>query len=96
MWLWLASLNSKARTKVSTESLQEFAAAIEQLTHQAPAGLPEDFIHRETVHAFINGVKDHKVRQHHLMGGERSLSEPLNQTLQLEAVKMADGPPVRL
>jgi hypothetical protein len=77
-------------------SLQEFAAAIEQLIHQPLAGLPEDFIHSKTVHAFINGVKNHKLKQNLLTGGERSLNEPLNQTLQLEAAKMADGQPVRL
>jgi hypothetical protein len=92
-WPRLASLNSKARTKLSAESLQKFAAAIEQLTHQPLAGLPEDFIHRD---AFINGVKDHEVKQHLLVGGERSLNEPLNQTLQLQAAKISDGPPVRL
>jgi hypothetical protein len=37
----------KARTQLIGESLQEFAAAVEQLAHRALVGLPVEFIQKE-------------------------------------------------
>jgi hypothetical protein len=34
-----------------------------------------DFIQREAAHAFVDGVRDREVKQHLLMGGDRSLNE---------------------
>jgi hypothetical protein len=34
-----------------------------------------DLIQRESAHAFVNGVKDQELKQHFLMGGDRSLNE---------------------
>jgi hypothetical protein len=42
------------------------------------------------------GVKGWNVKQHLLVGGERSHSEALNQTLKLEAMMMAVRSPVKL
>lgn len=36
------------------------------------------------------------MKQHLFMGSESSFNETLNQALQLEVAKMADGSPVRL
>jgi hypothetical protein len=47
--------------------------------------LPVDFIQREATHAFINGVRDRELKQHILMGGNKSL----NEALKLEAVEAA-------
>jgi hypothetical protein len=48
----------KARVQMSDETLQEFAEAVEQLPHRAPVG----FIQTEAAHAFIDGVRDRKVK----------------------------------
>jgi len=60
----------KERVQISDKSLQEFAAAVEQLTHRVLVGLPVAFIQTEPYHAFIDGVRDQKVKQHLLMGGD--------------------------
>jgi hypothetical protein len=39
------------------QSLQELIAVIEQLSYQSFVELPEDYIQRELVYAFINGVE---------------------------------------
>jgi hypothetical protein len=76
--------------------LQEFAAAVEQLVHRALVRLPVGFIQREAAHAFIDGVWDRKVKQHLLMGGDRTLNEALNQAVKLKAAKAAAVPPAWL
>jgi len=86
----------KARVQVSGETLQEFAAAVEQLAHRAFVGLPVAFVQTEAADSFIDSVRDREVKQHLLMGGDRTLNEALNQALKLEAAKAAVGPPARL
>jgi hypothetical protein len=44
----------KARTRLSGELLQGFAAIIEQLAHRALVKLPQSFIQRKAAYAFIN------------------------------------------
>jgi hypothetical protein len=85
----------KARVQTSGEILQEFAAAVEQLAHQA-LGLSVSFIQTEAAQAFIDGVRDREVKQHLLMGGDRTLNEELKQALILGAAKAAAGHPVYL
>jgi hypothetical protein len=82
--------------QASGETLQEFAAAIEQLAHRAFVGLPVTFVQTEAAHSFIDGVREREVKQHLLRGGHRTLNEALNQALKLEAAKAAAGPPARL
>jgi hypothetical protein len=48
-----AAYKDSVRIQLNSESLQEFAAAVEQLAHQALVGLPVDFIQREAAHAFV-------------------------------------------
>jgi len=86
----------KARVQKSGETLQEFAAAVEQLAYRALVGLPVAFIQTEATHSFIDGIRDREVKQHLLMGGDWTLNEALNQALKLEATKAAAGPPARL
>jgi hypothetical protein len=74
------------------DSLQEFIAAVEKLTHWALVGLPEYFIQREGAYAFVNEEKGRDVKQRLLMGAEVSLNEVFNQALNLEAKKAAAGP----
>lgn len=62
-----------------------------QLAHQALDGLPKNFIQREVAYSFITGVKDIDMKQHLLMGGEKSPNEDFSQALKLEAVKVAAG-----
>jgi hypothetical protein len=78
------------------ETLQEFAAAVEQLVHRVLVGLPIGYIQTEAAHAFINGIRDREVKQHLLMGGDRTLNEALNQALKLEAAKAAAWPTARM
>jgi hypothetical protein len=54
---------------MSGETLQEFAAALEQVAHRALVGLPFAFIQKETAHDFIDGVRDWEVKQYLFMGG---------------------------
>jgi hypothetical protein len=86
----------KARMQVGDETLQEFAAAVEQLAHQAFVRLLVTFIQTEAAHSFVDGVQDLEAKQHLLLGGDRTLNEVLNQALKLEAVKATAGPPARL
>jgi hypothetical protein len=71
----------KARVQMSGETLQEFAAAVEQLAHQALVGLTVGFIQTGVADVFIDGVRDL------LMGGDRTVNEALNQDLNLERPK---------
>jgi hypothetical protein len=66
------------------------------LAHRALVRLPVHFIQREAVHAFIDTVRDHELKKHILMGGNRSLNETFNQALKLEAVNAAATTPVKL
>jgi len=86
----------KARVQASSETLQEFAAAVEQLAHRAFVGLPVAFIQTEAAQSFIHGVRDRELKQHLLMGGDRTLNEALHQALKLEAAKAAAGSPARV
>jgi hypothetical protein len=89
-------LQLKARVQASSETRQEFAAAVEQLAHRALVGLPVAFIQTEAANSFIDGVRDRELKQDLLMGGDRTLNEALNQALNLEAAKAAAGPKARL
>jgi hypothetical protein len=75
----------KARMQTGGETLQEFAAAVEQLAHQALVGLPADHIQTEAAHTFIDGIRDREVKQHLLLGGDYTLNEALNHAVKLEA-----------
>jgi len=86
----------KARVQTSGETLQEFTAAVEQMARRVLVDLPLAFIQKGAAHAFIDGLRDREVKQHLLMGGDRTLNEAFNQALKLEAAKAATGPPARL
>jgi hypothetical protein len=89
----------KARVQTGGETLQEFAAAVEQLAHRALVGFPVGHIQTEAAHSFIDGIRDREVKQNLLMGGDRTLNEALNQTLKLEAAeasKAAAWPTARM
>jgi hypothetical protein len=81
---------------MSGETLQEFLAAVEQLEHRAVVGLPVGFIQTEAANVCIDGLLDREVKQHLLMGGDRTLNKTLNQALKLEVVKAVAEPPPRL
>jgi hypothetical protein len=57
------------------------------LAHQALVGLPVEFIQKEVTHVFTARVRDQELKQHLLMGNERSLNESLNQALKMKAEK---------
>jgi ribosomal protein L34E len=77
----------KARVQTGGETVQEFAVAFEQLAHCAFVGLPEGHIQTEAAHAFIDGMRDRKVKEHLLLGGACTLNDALNQAVNLEAAK---------
>jgi hypothetical protein len=93
-----AAYRSQLKTRVQTggETLQEFAASVEQLAHRALVGLPEGHIQTEIAHAFIDGIRDREVKQQLLLGDDRTLNEALNQAVKLEAAKAAAWPTARL
>jgi hypothetical protein len=72
---------------------QDFFPAVEQMARRALVELPVAFVQTGAAHPFIDGLRDWEVKQHLLMGGDRTLNEALNQALKLEA---ATGPPARL
>jgi hypothetical protein len=43
--------------------------------------LPDNFVQGNAAFVFVDGVKDWDVKQHLLMGGERSFNKSLNQAL---------------
>ena len=86
----------KGRVHKSGETLQDFAAAVEQLANRALVGHPVAFFQTEVTHAFIDGIRDREVKQHLLKGGDRNLNESLNQALKMETSKAAAQPPARL
>jgi cation transport ATPase len=85
-----------AGVQTGGETLQEFAAAVEQLAHQALVGLPADHIKTEAAHDFIDGIRDREVKQHLLLGGAPTMNEALNQALRIETAKAAAWPTARL
>jgi hypothetical protein len=76
--------------------MQEFAAAVEQLAHRVLVGLPVGRIQTEAAHAFIDGIRDRELKQHLLMGDDRTLNEAINQAVKLEAAKAAAWPTARM
>jgi len=79
----------KARVQTSGETLQEFAAAVEQMAPRALVELPVAFIQKGVTYAFIDRLRDREVKRHLLMGGDRTI----NEALKLEA---ATGPAARV
>jgi len=63
------------------------------MARRALVELPVAFIQTGAAHPFIVGLLDREVKQHLLMGGDRTLNEALNQALKLEA---ATRPPAKL
>lgn len=59
------------------EAVLEFATAVQQLTHREFVGLPIAYIHTEATSAFIDEIRDQEVKQHLLVGGDRTLNETL-------------------
>ena len=84
------------RTQRGNESLQEFAAEVEQLDHMALDGLPQDHIQREAAYTFIDGLRDTEIRQHLMLGGEQNLREALAKALRMEAAKGTTAPSPRV
>jgi hypothetical protein len=81
--------HQKTRIQGVGEFLQEFATAIEQLTHCAYPTLSEDYIRREVGKAFAEGVEDPTIKNQLLLGGEKMVIEALRQALELQAMLLA-------
>lgn len=79
----------KARVQRSGESLQEFAAGVEQLSQLAYVSAPTDIQQHLATQAFIDGLRDQEMRRTLLMGDHRTVSTALVQALTLEAAKKA-------
>jgi hypothetical protein len=65
------------------EFLQQFVATVRQFVHQALVWLPQIFVLREAVYAFVDGIRDGELKSSPLMGGERSLEEALGMSPRL-------------
>lgn len=79
----------KAKFQLNIKSQQEFAGGVAQLAQWALVRLPMEFIQKEATYAFVSRVRDCELKQQHLIGSDRSLSENLIQALKLKAVKAA-------
>jgi hypothetical protein len=75
----------KTQTQKAGESLQEFAAAIEQLAHRHYPALPEDHVRKDVGRAFTDGVEDPDLKIQLLLGGEKTINEALRQAVFLAA-----------
>jgi hypothetical protein len=51
---------------------------------------------KEASYTLIDGIRDQKVKQHLLMGGDWILNKALNQAFKLEATQTAARPPERV
>lgn len=79
----------KAWPQDSGQSLQEFATAIEQLTHCAFPALHEDHFHRGPGRAFSDGMGVEALKKQLLLGSERMVSKAFRQTIKLEVIELA-------
>jgi hypothetical protein len=79
----------KTRTQGVRESLQEFTIAIKQFTLSLYPTLPEDHVRREAGKAFIDRVEDPDIKIKLLLGGQKTVTEALRQTLKLQAMLLA-------
>jgi hypothetical protein len=86
----------EARTQLRGMPLQELAAAVEHLVHQALIRLPEDFIWREADYVFTDEIKDREWKQQLLICSERSLNNTLNQALELQDAKVGSQPEAKV
>ncbi|XP_033609725.1 uncharacterized protein LOC117282787 [Cryptotermes secundus] len=82
----------RTRTQKPTESLQDFATAIELLALRAYPNLPANHIGREAGKAFVYGIRDADIKIQLLLGGEKTVNEALRQALELQAVLVAARP----
>jgi hypothetical protein len=62
---------------LSGESVQEIAAAFEQLAQPTLDELPEDFVQRWEAYAFVHGLKDRYMKEYFLIGREKPLMKAL-------------------
>jgi hypothetical protein len=77
------------RTQKAGESLQDFTTAIQQLARRAYPASPEEQLRREAGKTFVEGIEDYEIKICLLLGGEKTLSEALQQALELHAVLIA-------
>jgi hypothetical protein len=82
----------KIRTQKVGESLQEFAMAVEQLTHGAYPVLPEDHIRRQVGKMLADGTEDPAIKLQLLLGGVTMVNEAVRQDLELQAMLLAARP----
>jgi hypothetical protein len=86
----------KRRTQCIKGSMQEFATAIEYLAHRAHVELPEYLISTEATRVFTNGVSEQEIRRQLLLGCNKTLSEAVNEALDMEAANTAVGTSLRI
>jgi hypothetical protein len=77
----LQALKTVSRTQRVGEVLQEFATTIERVASRAFPSLPEDHIRMEAGKSFVNSVEDPHIKFYLLLGGEKTLSGALRQTV---------------
>jgi hypothetical protein len=76
--------------------LQEFAAAVQNLSQQALAKLPVDVIQRETAHEILNGIRDCYAYSRLLIYSKKFLNETPNQFVKTKAANVSPGLPMKL
>jgi hypothetical protein len=63
----------KTWTQGNSESLQEVATAIKQMTHHAFPALHEDHVRRGGK-SFIDGIREKSIKQQVLLGSKRTVN----------------------
>jgi hypothetical protein len=56
----------------------------------------KDHICRGVGRAFVDGIRERRIKWLLLLGGKRTVNEAVKQTLELEVVKLAVGSPAKL
>jgi hypothetical protein len=79
----------KSRIQKSNESLQEFEADVARLVRLAYPATPENVIERLAVQAFLDGLRDHEMRQALILARPNKLVDALARALEFEAAKQS-------
>ena len=79
----------KNRNQRANESLQEFEADVARLVRLAYPATPENVMERLAVQAFLDGLRDHEMRQALILARPNKLVDALARALEFEAAKQS-------
>lgn len=77
----------KNRIQKQNESLQEFEADVDRLARLAYPATPDNVLERLAIQAFLDGLRDHEIRQALILARPDKLVDALARALEIEAAK---------